>query len=203
MPAASGLTNFVRITAGAIGTSIATTLWENRAALHHAQLAEADQPAAAPAATRRAVRPAAAAGLTAEQALAQINRLVDQQAFMLAANDIFCVSALLFLVLIPLVWLTRPQKASARCAGRGGRRALGLQDLVIAGLTRNPWRRARGRVMRHGSRIDVRDDKFQTQSIFRLRRCFALGHALPAAAWRSPASAGASTAMSASAAYTA
>ena len=41
MPAASGLSNFVRITAGAIGTSISTTLWENRAALHHAQLAEA------------------------------------------------------------------------------------------------------------------------------------------------------------------
>jgi DHA2 family multidrug resistance protein len=37
MPAASGLTNFVRITAGAMGTSISTTLWESRAALHHAQ----------------------------------------------------------------------------------------------------------------------------------------------------------------------
>ena len=44
IPAASGLTNFVRITAGAFGTSISTTLWENRAALHHAQLAEAVNP---------------------------------------------------------------------------------------------------------------------------------------------------------------
>ena len=41
MPNASGMSNFVRITAGAVGTSIFTTLWENRAALHHAQLAEA------------------------------------------------------------------------------------------------------------------------------------------------------------------
>jgi DHA2 family multidrug resistance protein len=40
MPAAAGLSNFARITAGAIGTSIFTTLWENRAALHHAELAE-------------------------------------------------------------------------------------------------------------------------------------------------------------------
>ena len=32
MPAAAGLSNFVRITAGAMGTSIATTLWESRAA---------------------------------------------------------------------------------------------------------------------------------------------------------------------------
>jgi DHA2 family multidrug resistance protein len=38
---------------------------------------------------------------------------VDQQAFMLAANDIFWISALLFLALIPLVWLTHPQKAAA------------------------------------------------------------------------------------------
>ena len=40
MPAAAGLSNFARITAGAIGTSIFTTVWENRAALHHAELAE-------------------------------------------------------------------------------------------------------------------------------------------------------------------
>ena len=44
IPAASGLTNFARITAGAFGTSISTTLWENRAALHHAQLAESVNP---------------------------------------------------------------------------------------------------------------------------------------------------------------
>src|SRR5204862_4453620 len=40
MPSASGMSNFVRISAGAIGTSVFTTLWERRAALHHAQLAE-------------------------------------------------------------------------------------------------------------------------------------------------------------------
>src|SRR5436305_971936 len=38
--AASGLNNFLRISAGAFATSTATTLWENRAALHHAQLVE-------------------------------------------------------------------------------------------------------------------------------------------------------------------
>ncbi|MEO8021916.1 DHA2 family efflux MFS transporter permease subunit [Polaromonas sp.] len=109
MPAASGLTNFVRITAGAMGTSIATTLWESRAALHHAQLAETiniGSPAA-----QAALSGLTASGLTPQQALAQVNRLVDQQAFMLAANDIFWISALLFLALIPLVWLTHPQKA--------------------------------------------------------------------------------------------
>ncbi len=109
IPAASGLSNFMRITAGAFGTSIVTTVWESRAALHHAQLAEAVHPGS-PAAVA-ALGGLQAAGLTHDQALAQINRMVDQQAFMLAANDIFYLSAVLFLLLIPLVWLTRPQAA--------------------------------------------------------------------------------------------
>jgi DHA2 family multidrug resistance protein len=111
IPAASGLTNFVRITAGAMGTSISTTLWESRAALHHAQLAEAVNPAnPAAQSTLAGLR---AAGMSAEQALAQVNQLVNQQAFMLAAADIFYLSAALFLLLIPLVWLTHPQKSPA------------------------------------------------------------------------------------------
>ena len=40
IPAASGLFNFARITAGSFGTSIVTTLWDRRATLHHARLIE-------------------------------------------------------------------------------------------------------------------------------------------------------------------
>lgn len=115
IPAASGLSNFVRITAGAMGVSISTTLWESRAALHHTQLAEAINPGNPTAmSTLAGLR---AAGLSAEQALAQINRIVDQQAFMLAAADIFYLSAGLFLLLIPLVWLTHPQRAAGAPGG--------------------------------------------------------------------------------------
>jgi DHA2 family multidrug resistance protein len=111
IPAASGLSNFLRITAGAMGTSITTTLWENRAALHHAQLAESVNPGNAAAAS--AMSGLANSGLSSDQVLAQINRVVDQQAFMLATNDIFYASALLFLLLIPLVWLAKPQRGGA------------------------------------------------------------------------------------------
>ncbi len=107
--AASGLTNFARITAGAFGTSIATTLWEDRAAMHHAHLAEAVNPANP--AAQATLSGLGAQGLSPEQALAFVNRLVDQQAFMLAANDLFWLSTGLFLVLIPLVWLSHPQRA--------------------------------------------------------------------------------------------
>jgi DHA2 family multidrug resistance protein len=119
IPAASGLSNFARITAGAFGTSIATTLWDNRAAAHHVQLVESINNASA--ATQQTVATLTAQGMTQQQALAYINRLVDQQAFMLSASDIFAASAALFLLLTAIVWLAKPAKsgggASADAAG--------------------------------------------------------------------------------------
>jgi DHA2 family multidrug resistance protein len=89
MPAAAGLSNFVRITAGAIGTSIFTTVWENWAILHHAEITESlsQQHAATPRWPARRGRHDAA------QSLATINRMVDQQAYTMAANDLFLPSA--------------------------------------------------------------------------------------------------------------
>ncbi|MDT7837111.1 DHA2 family efflux MFS transporter permease subunit [Aquabacterium sp. OR-4] len=119
MPAASGLSNFVRITAGAIGTSVFTTLWESRATLHHAHLAEAvhqGNPAAL-----QALGGLQTAGLTPEQASATLTRLIDQQAFTMAATDLFHLSSLLFLALVGLVWLARPRRlAGAAAADAGG-----------------------------------------------------------------------------------
>ncbi|WP_321918089.1 DHA2 family efflux MFS transporter permease subunit, partial [Paraburkholderia sp. J11-2] len=40
IPAAAGLSNFVRIFAGAVGTSLVSTGWNNRTILHHARLME-------------------------------------------------------------------------------------------------------------------------------------------------------------------
>jgi DHA2 family multidrug resistance protein len=111
IPAASGLSNFARITAGSFGTSIATSIWENRAAMHHAHLSEAVNNGSV--ATTSALSGMASAGLTPSQALATINRLVDQQAYMLAASDVFYASALVFLLLIPLVFLARKSKSGA------------------------------------------------------------------------------------------
>jgi DHA2 family multidrug resistance protein len=114
IPAASGLFNFTRITAGSFGTSIATTLWDHRATLHHAQLAE--RIGDANVASTQALAAMQAGGLTAEQSYAQLNRLVDQQAFMLSANDVFYASAGIFLLLIGVVWLARPARSAATAA---------------------------------------------------------------------------------------
>jgi DHA2 family multidrug resistance protein len=49
--------------------------------------------------------------MTPEQAMFQVNRLIDQQAFTRAADDVFLISSLMFLLLIGVVWFTkRPVK---------------------------------------------------------------------------------------------
>jgi DHA2 family multidrug resistance protein len=111
IPSASGLSSFARMVGGSFGTSIAITIWQDRAALHHAQLAELVNRGSS--ATNSALAGFNAAGMSSEQALGQINRMVDQQAFMLAANDVFYASAIIFVLLIPLVWLARPASRSA------------------------------------------------------------------------------------------
>lgn len=109
---ASGLSSFARIVGGSFGTSIAVTIWQDRAAMHHAQLAELVNRGSV--ATNAALANFSAAGMSHEQALSQINRMVDQQAFMLAANDVFYGSAMIFIGLIPLVWLSHRIKAAPR-----------------------------------------------------------------------------------------
>ncbi len=118
IPAASGLFNFARITAGAFSTSIVTTWWDRRAALHHAQLAEhitAYDPT-----SRQALATLQSSGLSPDQSAAALNRMIDQQAYMLSANDIFYVSAILFVLLIGVVWLARPVKGAHATVEAGG-----------------------------------------------------------------------------------
>ena len=113
---ASGLSNFVRITAGAFGTSISTTVWDDRATMHHAHLTEAINGGSL--ATSRALDSLHGSGLGTTQALASIDRMIDAQAYVMSADDIFYASAVIFIVLLPLLWMTRRSRsASADAAG--------------------------------------------------------------------------------------
>ncbi len=120
MPAATGLSNFVRITAGAMGTSISTTLWENRATLHHARLVEARGELGDPVAMQALHQIGSATGMTDQQTAGFLNRLIDQQAFTRAADDIFLASAACFLLLIGTLWLTRRPAAQGAAVDAGG-----------------------------------------------------------------------------------
>jgi MFS transporter, DHA2 family, multidrug resistance protein len=115
IPAASGLMNFARITAGSFATSITTTLWDRRATLHHEQLVE--HLTGSNAAMTQALGHLHAGGLTSQQGYALLNNLVTDQAYMLSANDIFYVSGVLFVLLAGVVWLARPTKAGGGAAG--------------------------------------------------------------------------------------
>jgi DHA2 family multidrug resistance protein len=117
LPAATGLSNFMRITAGAVGTSISSTLWEDRAAMHHAQLVESvhlGNPQAV-----QTIEGLQKLGMSRDQALATINNLVTQQGVMISTDEIFYVSAVLFLCLTVLVWFTKRPRGHAG-GGAGG-----------------------------------------------------------------------------------
>lgn len=114
-PSAAGLSNFVRITAGAVGTSLFTTLWENRASLHHAQLVESVHSGNATAVAT--LDQLMGSGMNREQALASIDRMINQQAYTLAVTDLFYLSAALFFVLVVVIWFARPAQGGTVDAG--------------------------------------------------------------------------------------
>ncbi|HEY8024651.1 MAG TPA: DHA2 family efflux MFS transporter permease subunit [Burkholderiaceae bacterium] len=111
IPAAAGLSNFVRIMCGGIGTSVTATIWENRTTLHHTQLAEhtgVQNPAFG-----QAVQNLMGQGIPETGTWAVIERSIGIQASTAAATDIFWISSVLFLSLIALVWMTKPSRSGA------------------------------------------------------------------------------------------
>lgn len=110
--AASGLSNFSQLTACALGTSIATTVWENRATLHHAQFTELATPGQ-PAFDRALSTLQNGVGLTEHQSLTVLDGLINTQAFTLSALDVFYASAGIFILLIGAVWFAHPELAQS------------------------------------------------------------------------------------------
>src|ERR1041385_847571 len=102
VPAASGMQNFMRITAGAFSASISTTFWDRHEALHQTRLAEASS--AFDPGLQQAVRGLHAAGLSDPQSLAVITRGLVGQAYLLSTLDYFWISAWLCLAMIIPVW---------------------------------------------------------------------------------------------------
>lgn len=105
IPAASGLSNFLRITAGAFATSIITTFWDRHAALHQTRLAEATSifdPR-----LQQSVQTLNNLGLDDQQALGALTHTMSGQAYLMSMLDYFWLSGWLCLLMIGLVWLAR------------------------------------------------------------------------------------------------
>jgi DHA2 family multidrug resistance protein len=111
MPAATSISNFLRITAAAFTTSITTTLWDDRASLHRSRLAEASSiydPT-----LQEALGRVHELGLNDQQSLGVLTRGLVEQSYMLSTLDYFYATTWIAFGLIGFVWLTRrPRIAS-------------------------------------------------------------------------------------------
>jgi DHA2 family multidrug resistance protein len=106
IPAATGLQNFMRNLGASFGTAIMTSLWDYKGKQHHARLVEFVNPYN-PLATDYIDR-LQSAGYTHEQALGELNRTITEQSYLLSTNAVLCISAILMLCLLGLIWWARP-----------------------------------------------------------------------------------------------
>ena len=109
IPLASGLSNFVRITAGGFAASVVTTIWDRREALHQARMA--DLTTAFSPAFSQALAGLHRLGFPDLGAKASIVRVMTSQAYLLSADDIFWASGWISFLLIGMVWLCRKAKS--------------------------------------------------------------------------------------------
>ncbi|AYA39599.1 multidrug efflux MFS transporter permease subunit EmrB [Xenorhabdus nematophila] len=106
MASASSLSNFTRILSGSIGTSITTTMWTQREALHHANFSEyinAYNPN-----YQQIHHQLAQLGMNDQQISAYLAKQITHQGLIISANEIFWLSAAVFLILTLLVWIAKP-----------------------------------------------------------------------------------------------
>jgi DHA2 family multidrug resistance protein len=113
IPAATGLTNFTRITAGSFAASVITTWWSDSASMHQTRLVETAGRANDPN-WAQAMSNLQAHGASISQATAGLFGQFVHQAYFLATLDLFRISAVVIVALIPLIWFTR------RALGAGG-----------------------------------------------------------------------------------
>ena len=109
IPLASGLSNFVRITAGGFAASIVTTVWDRREALHQSHMA--DLTTVFNPAFNQTVAALHRLGFPDLGAKASIVRVMTGQAYLLSADDIFWASGWCSFLLIGIVWLCRKAKS--------------------------------------------------------------------------------------------
>ena len=103
---ALGVSSFMRLTAAGFGASLFTSVWQNRAAVHHTRLAEAitvydpQRSGVFGLLTHE--------GLGRPQAYGVIEAALNNQAFVMAADDVFWMAALAIVAVTSTIWLARP-----------------------------------------------------------------------------------------------
>jgi DHA2 family multidrug resistance protein len=110
IPAASGLSNFLRITASSFATSLITTFWDRREALHQTRLADAVTVYAP--AYQQSLTQMHQFGLSDQAAAGAMTQGLIGQSYLMSSLDLFYLSAWLCLALLPLCFLVRRPAAA-------------------------------------------------------------------------------------------
>jgi DHA2 family multidrug resistance protein len=105
IPAASGLSNFLRITAGSFATSLITTFWDRRETLHQSHLADSISVYAP--AYQQSLAQLHQFGLSDQGAAGVMTRGLISQSYLLSSLDLFYLSGWLCVLLIPLCFMVR------------------------------------------------------------------------------------------------
>ncbi len=99
----SGLATFLRTLGSSFSASLTTWIWGRRAVFHHAQLGEhvsLNDPAT--------IEYVDKLGGPSLPAFAQLERVVEQQAYMMSTIEYFTLLGYMFFALIVIIWLARP-----------------------------------------------------------------------------------------------
>ncbi len=116
VPSASGLSNFLRITASAFAASIVTTFWDRHAALHQTRLAEGSS--VYDPKLQAAMYALQSSGLSEAQSIGALTRTLAGQAYLMSALDFFWICGWISFIVIGVIWMTRrPRGAGPVAAG--------------------------------------------------------------------------------------
>jgi DHA2 family multidrug resistance protein len=105
VPSASGLNNFIRITAAGFATALTTTFWDRREALHQSRLADTITQYAP--SYQQALAQMHQLGMNDQSAAGTLTQAMVSQSYLLSSLDLFYISAWLTVAMIPLCFIVR------------------------------------------------------------------------------------------------
>jgi DHA2 family multidrug resistance protein len=112
----SGLATFLRTLGGSFAASLTTLLWDRRAVLHHAQLAQNITPYSP---TSQAAMSQLGQGNT-QLGGSIIDGMITQQGYQISFNEVFHLLGWVFFVLVFVIWLAKPPFLAKAAAAAGG-----------------------------------------------------------------------------------
>ena len=106
MASGAGLQNFLRTLSGAVATSLVTTMWDDRTIANHSEISGlTDQQG-------QAMHALTASGMSHDQALFSLDRLVTGQAVTIATNQIMALVTIAFFIAATVIWMApKPTRA--------------------------------------------------------------------------------------------